>query len=237
MDGSNVCYQYVALQFLTLTLFRYRLVPPHIYISLCVLSWGILASIQSVATSFGTLLVIRILLAISEAAYGNGVPFYLSFFFRREELALRTGYFIAAAPLATSFASSLAWLITKVGMYGPIAPWRLLFLVEGFPSVIIAVVAWHFIPDSPSTAPWLTSRERRVAVLRLRKEKEAEEAASEKFETQKARRTLDFKEIWRTLTDPKSYLTAVCAFLLNLYFHHTLWNKLCMLQYDGLTKG
>jgi phosphatidylinositol 3,5-bisphosphate 5-phosphatase len=184
-------------------------VPPHVYISLCVFSWGVLASIQAVAVSFPTLFIVRVLLGISEAAYGNGIPFYLSFFFRREELALRTGYFIAAAPLATSFASSLAWLITKVGAYGPIAPWRLLFLVEGFPSVIVAVVAWWHIPDTPSTAPWLNSRERKVAVLRLRSANEAKVVEDEKFGLGKRRSRIDFLEIWHTLRDPKSYLTAV----------------------------
>lgn len=145
---------------------------------------------------------------MSEAAYGNGVPFYLSFFFRREELALRTGLFISAAPLATSFASSLAWLITKLGSYGPIAPWRLLFLVEGFPSTLVAVFAWHFVPDTPSTTSWLTTRERKVAVLRLRKERETARSEGNAGRSRN-KRSLDSHEIWQTLADPKSYLTAV----------------------------
>merc|ERR1712093_934914 len=66
----------------------------------------------SVATSFAGLLVLRTLLGIGEAGF-TGIPFYLSFFFKREELALRTGFFISAAPLATSFASTLAWAIVK----------------------------------------------------------------------------------------------------------------------------
>ena len=72
-----------------------------------------------------------------------------------------------AAPLATTFASSLAWLITKFGENGPIAPWRLLFLVEGFPAVLVATVAWRVIPDSPEQATYLTRREKKIARLRL----------------------------------------------------------------------
>lgn len=49
----------------------------------------------------------------------------------------------------------------------PIAPWRLLFLIEGFPSVIMAALAWHTIPDTPSTTPYLTARQRKIARLRL----------------------------------------------------------------------
>lgn len=77
---------------------------------------------------------------------------------------------LLAAPLASTFASSLAWLIVKLGESGPIAPWRLLFLVEGLPSVLAAAVAWNVVPDSPQTASYLTAREKRVAHLRLRNE-------------------------------------------------------------------
>lgn len=179
----------------------YRIVPPHIYISICVCSWGLIASFQSLVTSFGPLVVLRALLGISEAAFGPGVPFYLSLFYKREELAFRTGLFISAAPLATSFASSLAWLIVKLSSDGPIAPWRTLFLVEGFPSVLVAVVAWKVIPDSPGTALFLTRRERKVAKLRLQQtQTEIHETPSGKF---------DWRQVGQVLTDPKSYLTAV----------------------------
>ena len=160
---------------ISLTTRRYRLIPPHIYISLCVLSWGLIASLQALSPSFGVLIVLRALLGVSEAAFGPGVPFYLSFFFRRHELAFRTGLFISASPLSASFAGALAYLITRIGQNGPISPWRLLFLIEGFPSVLVAVWAWDFIPDGPGLAKWLSPREREVAILRLRQEKETEE--------------------------------------------------------------
>ena len=161
---------------------------------------------QAISSSFGLLLVLRLLLGISEAAFGPGVPFYLSFFYKRDELALRTGLFISAAPLATSFAASLAWVITKISQHIAITPWRMLFLVEGFPSIIIAVFAWFYIPDSPETAVYLNRRARRVARLRLRKE-DFNESGSEK-------KGLDYTEILATLIDPKAYITAVSSPLL-----------------------
>ncbi|KAF2801610.1 MFS general substrate transporter [Mytilinidion resinicola] len=212
---------YIVFEWMTLL---YRIVPPHIYISLCVLSWGIIASLQSTSTSFGDLLFLRALLGVSEAAFGPGVPFYLSFFFRRDELALRTGLFISAAPLATSFASSLAWFITKLGEHGPLAPWRLLFLVEGFPSVVVAAWAWELIPDSPGTASFLTPRLRDVAILRLREEKEASDGIDidvghEKREYPREKKgRLIFTEVLQTLRDPKCYLTALMFFSCNVAF-------------------
>lgn len=183
----------------------YRLVPPHIYISLCVFGWGLVASLQSVATSFGGLVVLRALLGIAEAAFGPGVPFYLSLFYRRQELAFRNGLFISAAPLATSFASSLAWLIVKLSSNGPIAPWRTLFLVEGFPSVGVAMLAWVLIPDSPGRARFLTRRQRVVARLRLGENKS-------EYQSSQGKR-FDWREIVKTAADPKAYMAAVSLIL------------------------
>ncbi|KAH8728708.1 SacI homology domain-containing protein [Phaeosphaeriaceae sp. PMI808] len=208
---------YIAFEWMTL---MYRVVPPHIYISVCILSWGILASLQAVATTFSFLIVLRALLGVGEAAFGPGVPFYLSFFFRRHELAFRTGLFISASPLSASFAGGLAYFITKVGEHGPLSPWRLLFLLEGFPSVLVAIWAWDFIPDGPSTAKWLSPRQREVAVLRLRQEKDNEddEKSDQRYHNRQKRSRVDFREVLQALKDSKCYLTAFMFFSCNVAF-------------------
>jgi predicted MFS family arabinose efflux permease len=38
--------------------------------------------------------------------------------------------------------------------------WRLMFLIEGMPAVLIGMVAYRLLPDGPAQAPWLTSNER-----------------------------------------------------------------------------
>ena len=149
--------------------------------------------------------ILRALLGISEAGFSPGLPFYLSFFYKRNELALRTGLVVSAAPLATSFAGSLAWLITKLGSAGPIAPWRLLFLVEGFPTICFAFVAWMFVPDGPGTAGFLNNRQRKIASCRMK----LETADSSNYGSHRRRPRLDWREILETLWDPQCYLTAV----------------------------
>lgn len=139
-----------------------------------------------------------------------GIPFYLSFFYKRDELAFRTGLFVSAAPLATSFAGTLAWLITKFGDPFPIASWRLLFLLEGFPSIVVAVFVFLNIPDDPGSARYLSPRQRKVAKLRLRKEDETSVDTHHPG--------IKWIEIRRTLTDPKSYFTAAMFFCCNVAF-------------------
>lgn len=217
---------YIAFEWMILL---YRVVPPHVYISMCVLSWGLVASLQSVTTSFKQLLILRAVLGITEAAFGPGVPFYMTFFYKRSELAYRVGLQISAAPLATSFASSLAWVIVKVSQNGPIAPWRALFLVEGFPSILTAVAAWYYIPDSAAKARYLTARERKVAVLRLQAEQRQSQSASHGDGVSAAATSsaslglslshrLNVKDIVSTIRDPKSYLAALMFLSVNVSF-------------------
>ena len=182
----------------------YHVIPAHIYISLCVMSWSLIAALQAFAGSFVSMLVLRALLGVGEAAFSPGVPFLLSFFFKRDELAFRTGLFISAAPLATSFASSLAWLITKAGTHIPIAAWRLLFLVEGFPSIIAAIFAWYQIPDTPDTAWYLSPREKEIARLRLKPDANTKKLTNEESK-------LEWREICEALTDLKCWITAVMS--------------------------
>ena len=52
------------------------------------------ASLQAVAVSYPMLVFLRFLLGIGEAGF-TGVPFFLSFFYKRNELAYRTAMFVA----------------------------------------------------------------------------------------------------------------------------------------------
>ncbi|KIW01895.1 uncharacterized protein PV09_06738 [Verruconis gallopava] len=206
---TYILFEWMALLF--------RLIRPHIYLASCVMAWGLLASLQSISSSYPFLLVLRGLLGISEAAFA-GVPFYLSFFFRNDEMAARVGIFISAAPLATAFASSLAWLITWFGEKTRVwAPWRLLLLVEGFPSIVVAFWVWNSLPDSIEEARFLTKREKEVATARIEDEKSSTTNMDEKLAQNKGSR-LKAREIFEALTDAKCYLTAVMFFSINVAF-------------------
>ncbi|RYP78594.1 hypothetical protein DL769_003155 [Monosporascus sp. CRB-8-3] len=204
---------YIGFEWMSLL---WKIIPAHIYVAAIVASWGITASLQSVCTSYPVLIFLRTMLGIGEAAF-TGVPFYLSFFFKRHELAFRTALFVSAAPLATSFASSLAWLILKIGEASPLAPWRLLFLLEGFPSVAVATIAWSVIPDSPDAAPYLTAREKKVARLRLRQEKPRRKGSSAAADA-KAAGGLKSRDVLSVLVDPKAWITAAMLFLANMAY-------------------
>ena len=122
------------------------------------------ATCQTGVQSWGGEMALRFLLGATEAGFGPGVPYLLSFFYRRKEIGLRCGIFLSAAPLANTFAGALAYGITSG--HPKFSSWRLLFLVEGLPTVLMAPVAWFFLPDSPAHARFLTEEEKEIAKAR-----------------------------------------------------------------------
>lgn len=64
LTAFYVCY--ILFEWMTV---MYQIVSPHMYVSTCVCAWGILASLQALATSWGYLVALRALLGIGEAAF------------------------------------------------------------------------------------------------------------------------------------------------------------------------
>jgi hypothetical protein len=177
----------------------WKVVPPHIWAALCVFIWGLVSTVQASVKSWGALMVLRFLMSIAEIAYGPGVPFLLSFFYMREEIGLRCGMFLSAAPLANTFAGALAYGITSGSP--ALAKWRVLFLVEGLPTIAMAAVAWFFLPDSPTTAKFLTEEEREAARARVARQTGGVPRVG----------GINWKEMVQGLLDVKAWILGVSA--------------------------
>lgn len=132
-----------------------------------------------------------------EAGFGPGIPYLLSFFYLRHELGLRIGIFLSAAPLATTFAGALAYGITSG--HSKLTNWRLLFLIEGLPTIAMAAAAYRFLPVSPDKARFLTEEEALVAKARgVRQVGDTARIGG-----------IVWKDIGATLLDAKAWFTAV----------------------------
>lgn len=160
---------------------------------------GIAATLQSATFNWAGMMVCRTFLAIAEAGYGPGIPYLLSFFYMRHEIGVRIGVFLSAAPLATCFSGALAYGITSG--HSSLANWRLLFLVEGLPTIVLAFVALFFMPDSPDKARFLNESEREIGKAR----------AIRQVGTEGASRvgSVSLSDVGAALLDVKNWLTAV----------------------------
>jgi len=126
-----------------------------------------------------------------------GVIYLFSFFYLRREVGFRCGIFASAAPLASTFAGALAYGI--VNGHSKLTNWRLLFLVEGLPTILMAPIAWYFIPDSPDKATFLSSQERTIARARAVRQTGTSERLG----------SVNVKQLAQTLLDLKAWCLAV----------------------------
>jgi MFS transporter, ACS family, tartrate transporter len=131
------------------------------WIARIMFSWGIVAAAMAFVPNAGTLYALRILLGIAEAGFFPGMILYLTFWFPRRERTRFTAMFLAAIPLSSAIGAPISGAIMEyadgwLGLEG----WRVMFLFEGLPAVLLAFVTWFYLTDRPAQATWLTDDER-----------------------------------------------------------------------------
>lgn len=167
-----------------------------------------MASIQAAAYNWSGLMACRTFLGVAEACFGPGVPFYLSFFYPRDKVGFRQGVFIAGSAAANVYGSVLAYGITQIK--GSLAPWRILFLIEGLPTCALAILTWYFLPDSIQAARFLTDREKLIAKRMVGRNQILDEGDK--------KHGINLKEYFSAFKVPQAYLPAIMYFSVNVSF-------------------
>lgn len=152
-------------------LFLNKIGKPAIYLPTAMVIWGIISAATSAVTSYGGLLAIRFFLGFVEAAFFPGCLYYLSCWYVRSELGLRTTLLYSGALISGAFSGLIAAGITKNmdGLLGWRA-WRWLFLIEGVVTVAVALAAYFVLPNFPRTTSWLDEEEKALAIWRLKED-------------------------------------------------------------------
>ncbi|PIL23410.1 MFS general substrate transporter [Ganoderma sinense ZZ0214-1] len=114
--------------------------------------------------NFAGLLTVRVCLGVFEAALSPGVALYLSLFYTRDEIGLRIATYNGVAAVAGAFGGLLAFGIQNA--HAGIPSWKLLFIIEGVPSVLLGFVAFAFLPNRPEETTMFNERERKIALER-----------------------------------------------------------------------
>ncbi len=133
---------------------------PRRWLARIMLTWGVIAMAMLFVRTPLQFYSMRFLLGVAEAGFFPGVVYYLTEWFPPEWRARVISRFYIALPLSSTVMGSLAgWLLGLNGRLG-LRGWQWLFLVEGFPPLILSALFYFFLPDTPAEAPWLTPPER-----------------------------------------------------------------------------
>ncbi|KAJ5663162.1 hypothetical protein N7507_003893 [Penicillium longicatenatum] len=153
---------------------------PSRYIATIAVLWGIIATLTGVVQNYGGLIACRVLLGVVEAGLFPGFLTYLTIFYNKREIALRTGYLFSSAAIAGAFGGLLAYGIGFMDGICGMRGWRWIMILEGIPTVLLGVATWFFLADDPDTAYYL-NKEERALVVRLRSRYVGQTESAQKF--------------------------------------------------------
>ena len=143
------------------------------WIARILVTWGIVATAMAFTPNSTVLIVLRFLLGVAEAGFFPGIILYLTYWFPAAQRARMTAWFMTAIPISTALGAVLSTLIIRYadGLFG-LSGWRVMFLIEGIPAVVLAFVTWFLLTDRPGTASWLPEAEREALERQLAAERE-----------------------------------------------------------------
>ncbi|KAJ0333664.1 hypothetical protein COL922a_010752 [Colletotrichum nupharicola] len=172
------------------------------YNNLNTMFYVVIIFLHCVATRYAGLVVMRLALGAAEAVIVPAMEVTIGMFFNRHEQSfLQPVLWITcqAAPILTGFISyGLLWST------GPVLPWKLLHVVTGGLTLILAMWVWIDYPSNPAEARFLTLEEKVQVIRRVHK---AQQSSIEQKHFKK-------EQFIETMNDPVSWLFALQSFTL-----------------------
>lgn len=133
--------------------------------------WGIASTATMFATGPNSLYLLRMLVGIAEAGFLPGLLLYLTYWFPAYYRARANALFMIAMPVTMALGSLVSGYILSIDGMLALKGWQWLFLLEGFPSVLLGAVVWFYLDDSPQKAKWLTDEDKRCLSEMMEKDK------------------------------------------------------------------
>jgi MFS transporter, ACS family, tartrate transporter len=149
-----------------------------VWMARIMVGWGIVSMATMFIYDVTSFYAARVLLGIAEAGFFPGIVLYLTYWVPASERAKNNALFMTAAPIAmivgAPVSGGLMALDGRLGLEG----WQWLFLVEGFPAVLLGVLALWVFTDRPEQASWLSPDERQWLTRTMDAERAARNAAN-----------------------------------------------------------
>jgi MFS transporter, ACS family, tartrate transporter len=131
-----------------------------IWIARIMICWGLVSMAMMFVVGPASFYAMRVLLGISEAGFFPGMVLYLTYWVPSAERARTGALFMTAAPVAVLVGAPVSEALLGLDGWLGLKGWQWLFLVEGFPAVVLGVAALWFLTDRPEDASWLPAAER-----------------------------------------------------------------------------
>lgn len=115
--------------------------------------WGILAAATGMLSDPYQLMAVRFFLGVVESVVMPAMLVFLCHWFTRSERSKANTFLILGNPV------TVLWMSIVSGYLLDLCGWRMMFIIEGIPSVIWAFFWYRIVNDRPKDAKWLTEQE------------------------------------------------------------------------------
>ncbi|KAK4561136.1 hypothetical protein LTR86_005091 [Recurvomyces mirabilis] len=173
----------------------FKRVGPRKYMTVVLLSWGMISMCQAATHNFIGLLMCRVMLGIVECGIGSSILFGFTFYYPAKQMTMRVAGLASFLQLSGILSSALAFAATRLNGVGGLAGWRWLMLFEGGLGVLVGLVCMIAYPRFPESASFLTKEQREAVLAAL---PPTQPHADDGF--------WDWPEVKKLLSDPLTYL-------------------------------
>jgi sugar phosphate permease len=132
-----------------------------IWIGRIMLTWGVLAAAMLLVHAPWQFYLVRFLLGTAEAGFIPGILYYLTSWYPSYRRGRISALFLMGIPGSGVIGSLLSgWLMEAFKNTGGLLNWQWLFLLEGIPSIVLGVLAFVVLRNTPRDVHWLTADEK-----------------------------------------------------------------------------
>src|SRR5262249_31334977 len=132
-----------------------------LWIARIMVSWGIISSAMVFVNSIWLFYGLRFLLGIAEAGFFPGMILYLTYWFPSWRRGQMVALFMLALAATGVIGGPLSgWILHEFNGVGGLSGWRMLFLLEGIPSIVLGLCIPLLLSNGIKPAGWLTQAEK-----------------------------------------------------------------------------
>ncbi len=124
------------------------------WFSRILLTWGVCSMGLALVRTPWEFYLARFLLGLAEAGFFPGIIVYFTHWFPRADRARAFAGLILGVPLSQALGAWVTQQILQVTWFD-LAGWQWVFLIEGFPAIVLGVAVIFLMTDRPRQARWL----------------------------------------------------------------------------------
>jgi MFS family permease len=164
---------------------------------------GVVAGAMFFVNSVTSFYIVRFLLGAVEAGLFPGVMLYLTYWFPRRYRARYISMFAIGIPLASVIGAPISGLLLGLNGVLGFKGWQWLYILEALPAILLGVIIWFTLTDTPAEAKWLQPEERDWIERTLQRERAQHPEKAPK---------LNLVQSLRLLADPRVIVLSLVFF-------------------------